>query len=67
MKYNNYRLFIILPVDVYDTARPKCDCMGSIIYINFLTVADFANSVHLDEVAHNEPPHQGLHCLPSSH
>ena len=22
-----------------------------------------ANSVDLDEVAHNEPPHQGLHCL----
>ena len=27
---------------------------------------DFENSVHLDEVAHNEPPHLGLHCLPSS-
>ena len=22
-----------------------------------------ANSVDLDEVAHDEPPHQGLHCL----
>ena len=22
------------------------------------------NSVDLDEVAHNEPPHQDLHCLP---
>ena len=22
-----------------------------------------ANSVDLDEVAHNEPPHQDLHCL----
>ena len=28
--------------------------------------AEFANSVDLDEVAHNEPPHQGLHCLHSS-
>ena len=28
--------------------------------------AEFANSVDLDEVAHNELPHQDLHCLPSS-
>ena len=29
-------------------------------------IAKFANSVHLDEVAHNEPPHLDLCCLPSS-
>ena len=29
-------------------------------------IAEFANSVNLDEVAHNEPPHLDLHCLPSS-
>ena len=31
-------------------------------------IAEFANSIHvdLDEVAHNEPPHLDLHCLPSS-
>ena len=29
-------------------------------------IAQFANSVDLDEVAHNEPPHLDLHCLPSS-
>ena len=28
--------------------------------------AECANSVDLDEVAHDEPPHLGLHCLPSS-
>ena len=28
--------------------------------------AEFANSVDLDEVAHNEPPHVDLHCLPCS-
>ena len=28
--------------------------------------AEFANSVDLDEVAYNEPPHLDLHCLPSS-
>ena len=26
----------------------------------------FANSVDPDEVAHNEPPHLVIHCLPSS-
>ena len=29
-------------------------------------IAEFANSVDLDEVAQNEPPHLDLHCLPSS-
>ena len=29
-------------------------------------IADFANSVDLDEVAHFEPPHLDLHYLPSS-
>ena len=26
-------------------------------------IAEFAKSVDLDEVAHNEPPHLELHCL----
>ena len=26
----------------------------------------FADSVELDKVAHNEPPHLDVHCLPSS-
>ena len=29
-------------------------------------IAEFANSVDLDEVAHYEPSHLDLHCLPSS-
>ena len=29
-------------------------------------IAEFAHSIDLDEVAHNEPPHLDLHCLPSS-
>ena len=29
-------------------------------------IAEFANSVDLDEVAHHEPPHLDVHCLPSS-
>ena len=28
--------------------------------------AEFANSIDLDEVAHNEPPYLDLYCLPSS-
>ena len=43
------------------------------IHVHVLTLqvqetklADIANSVDLDEVAHYEPPHLGLHCLPSS-
>ena len=30
------------------------------------TRAEFASSIDLDEVAHNEPPYLDLHCLPSS-
>ena len=26
--------------------------------------AEFANSIDVDEVAHHEPPHLDLHCLP---
>ena len=29
-------------------------------------IAEFTNRIDLDEVAHNEPPHLDLHCLPSS-
>ena len=29
-------------------------------------IAEFANSLDLDEVAHIEPSHLDLHCLPSS-
>ena len=28
-------------------------------------IAEFANSVDLDDVAHHEPHHLDLHCLPS--
>ena len=29
-------------------------------------IAESANNVDLDEVAHDEPPHLDIHCLPSS-
>ena len=28
-------------------------------------IAEIANSVDLDDLAHDEPPHLDLHCLPS--
>ena len=28
-----------------------------------MKTAEFTNSVDLDEVAHDEPPHRDLHCL----
>ena len=31
-----------------------------------MEVVEFANSIDPDEVAHNEPPHLGLNCLPSN-
>ena len=46
-------------------------CFGLIgFWINSLTIpetkiAKFAPSIDLDEVAHDEPPHLELHCLPS--
>ena len=30
-----------------------------------MKIVELTNSVDLDKVAHNEPPHQDLHCLPS--
>ena len=32
-----------------------------------MKIAEFANSVDLDEVAQHEPPHLDLHCLLSGH
>ena len=31
-----------------------------------MKIVEFAKSVDLNEVAHLEPPHLDLHCLPSS-
>ena len=36
------------------------------LYLPVTKIAEFANSIGLDEVAHNEPPHLDLQCLPSS-
>ena len=31
-----------------------------------MKIIEFASSIDPDEVAHHEPPHLELHCLPSS-
>ena len=31
-----------------------------------MKTAEFANSIDPDEVAHDEPPHLNLRCLPTS-
>ena len=36
-------------------------------YVLETKLAEFANNVDLDGVAHNEPPHLDLHCLIMSH
>ena len=37
-----------------------------IILLSEMKIAEFANSIDLNEVAHNEPPHLDIHCLSSS-
>ena len=40
--------------------------VDNLVFINTETkISEFADSVDLDEVAHDEPPHQDLCCLPS--
>ena len=41
-------------------------CLFLTLLVPEMKVAEFANSVDLDEVAHNEPPYLDLYCLPSS-
>ena len=33
--------------------------------VSEMKIAEFANRIDLDEVAHNGPPHLDLHCLPT--
>ena len=63
-------LFCSLPLFFFQLARLHAHLSS---LQSFLTlqlpethIAEFANSVDLDEVAHNEPPYLDLHCLPSS-
>ena len=46
--------------------RIYADCNSSVVTFYDINpkVVDFANSIDPDEVAHDEPPHLDLHCLP---
>ena len=39
--------------------------MALTLEVSETKIAEFANSIDLDEVAHNEPPNLDLYCLPS--
>ena len=58
-----------MTLDVYRGRKATMQCniiIPSTLKLPVTKVAEFPNSVDLDEVAHNEPPHQVVHCLPSS-
>ena len=44
----------------------SCYCISSFPIVPETKITEFSNSIDLDEVAHNEPPHLDQHCLPSS-
>ena len=46
-------------MSVSKTLQIKCKASNT-------TIAEFANTVDPVEMAHNEPSHQDLQCLPSS-
>ena len=48
------------------TSTVMRDYPSRLLQVPEAKIAEFANSVDLDEVAHNEPPHLDLHWLPSS-
>ena len=50
-------------LQVNDTKFHPCT-VGLALNYQRQKIAEFANSIDLDEVAHNEPPHLDLHCLP---
>ena len=49
-------------------ALSKCNRKTWMLTLSVLEVqiAEFASSVDLDEMAHNEPCHLDIHCLPCS-
>ena len=57
-------VFIVQYSMVFPWKLPKT--MFLTLLVPEMKIAEFAKSVNLDEVAHNEPPHLDLHCLPSS-
>ena len=50
----------------YQTPHQDLRCSRSAAIFISGTLSANANSVELDEVAHDEPPHLDLYCLPAS-
>ena len=44
----------------------RCTLFSSTFKVPVTKLIEFANSVDLDELAHHEPSHLDLHCLPSN-
>ena len=64
MKYQVVGLFSLKNnEEIFNTG--VCSCRELILSAPKMKIVEFANSVDPDEVAHNEPPDLGLHCLPS--
>ena len=65
MKWIKLYLLSVYPLIAEEASNP---CLIHILTLQVpeMKKAEFANSVDLDEVAHNEPPHLDLYCLPSS-
>ena len=47
---------------------PHHNFLGNILLFKYQEkkLAETANSIHLDAVVRNEPPHLDIHCLPST-
>ena len=59
---------IELGISNLSSCHIECDpCLKEVVILSLSVaetkIAEFSNSVDLDEVAHNEPPHLDLHCL----
>ena len=63
-KYEQNQLQTVLLIQIFVPRMPFISPLT--LSVPETTIAEFENSIDLDEVAHNEPPHLDLHCLPSS-
>ena len=66
MLFINYFQLLKLVKTPFSSTGFQINGNSCIIFCFKMKIAKFTNSVDLDEVAHNEPPHLDLYCLPSS-
>ena len=63
--YTKFCDFIVGLIIVFVFNSPQYPKLNS-LSIPEMKIAEYVNSVDLDEEAHIEPPHLDLHCLPFS-